>query len=142
MQAASGYIKLRIHPKVNRLTSAFQFLNMWSYIFLFAFQVFSIQAGTVNLDWSIDWINISPDGFSRPAPGINGQWPLPSIYVNIGDRLIINLTNNLQNETTTIHFHGIHQNGTNQMDGPGFVTQCPIPPGGSESPSILSNTIC
>ena len=39
--------------------------------------------------------------------------------------------NNLGNESTTLHFHGIHQNGTNNMDGVSMVTQCPVPPGHS-----------
>lgn len=37
--------------------------------------------------------------------------------------------NNLHNETTSIHFHGIFQKDSNQMDGPAMVPQCPVPPG-------------
>ncbi len=51
------------------------------------------------------------------------------MQVNLGDRLIIHLTNKLGNETTSLHFHGIYQVGTSFMDGPVGVTQCPIPPG-------------
>ena len=35
----------------------------------------------------------------------------------------------LGNQSTTLHFHGIFQNGTTEMDGPGQVSQCGIPPG-------------
>lgn len=59
----------------------------------------------------------------------NGQWPPPTVEVYKGDRLIIHVNNKLGNETTGLHFHGIRQHGSNQMDGPSMVTQCPIPPG-------------
>ena len=49
--------------------------------------------------------------------------------VEIGDRVVVNLRNQLGNETTSLHFHGLFQTGSNTMDGPAGVTQCPIPPG-------------
>ena len=49
--------------------------------------------------------------------------------VEIGDRVVVNLRNQLGNETTSLHFHGLFQQGSNTMDGPAGVTQCPIPPG-------------
>ncbi|KAF4624287.1 hypothetical protein G7Y89_g13886 [Cudoniella acicularis] len=101
---------------------------------LFLFQLFSISpslGATVTYNWNIGWVNVSPDGFNRPAIGINGQWPCPPIEVTVGDRLVVNVTNTLVNETTAIHFHGIFQTGSNQMDGPAMVTQCPIAPGSS-----------
>ena len=63
--------------------------------------------------------------------GINGQWPCPPIEVNLGDTIVVNVVNQLGNETTGIHFHGQRQAGTNTMDGPSGVNQCSIPPGGS-----------
>lgn len=44
---------------------------------------------------------------------------------------MVNVLNQLGNETTSLHFHGIYQNGTTDMDGVAGATQCPIPPGGS-----------
>jgi iron transport multicopper oxidase len=49
----------------------------------------------------------------------------------MGDTVIITVTNNLGNESTAIHFHGIHQQNTTYADGPSMVTQCPIQPGGT-----------
>jgi FtsP/CotA-like multicopper oxidase with cupredoxin domain len=66
----------------------------------------------------------------RPLLVFNGQFPGPVIEANRGDRLLINVTNTLQN-ATTVHWHGLYQNGTNWMDGTAGVTQCPIPPGES-----------
>ncbi|KAI0202335.1 multicopper oxidase [Astrocystis sublimbata] len=84
---------------------------------------------TVSLQWSIGWKWVSPDGFGRPVVAVNNQWPPPTIDLCKGDRLIVRVTNNLGNETTSIHWHGIAQVGSNQMDGPAMTTQCPIPPG-------------
>ena len=43
--------------------------------------------------------------------------------VEIGDRVVVNLRNQLGNETTSLHFHGLFQTGSNTMDGPAGVTQ-------------------
>lgn len=51
------------------------------------------------------------------------------INVTVGDRIIINAHNSLGNQSTSLHFHGLFQNGTNHMDGPGGVVQCGIEPG-------------
>ncbi|RHZ82360.1 hypothetical protein Glove_109g413 [Diversispora epigaea] len=71
---------------------------------------------------------LSPDGFERPVWTFNGQYPGPLIHCNKGDRLVINVTNNL-GEPTAIHWHGIYQRGTNWYDGTAGQTQCPIPNG-------------
>lgn len=90
------------------------------------------SAATINHDFNVTWVRANPDAaFERPVIGINGKWPIPSIECNIGDRLIINVNNQLGNQSTSLHFHGLFQNGTNNMDGPSGVTQCSIPPGNS-----------
>ena len=43
----------------------------------------------------------------------------------------MNVVNRLKQETTSIHWHGIHQNNTPWMDGVERITQCGIPPGAS-----------
>lgn len=89
-------------------------------------------AATVTYDFNITWVTANPDGaFNRPVIGINGQWPIPQIDVSVGDRLVVNVLNQLGNQTTSLHFHGLYMNGSTHMDGPVGVTQCPIPPGGS-----------
>ena len=90
------------------------------------------SAATKNYDFEVGWVRANPDGaFERPVIGINGQWPIPTIDVDVGDRLIINVTNNLGNQSTSLHFHGLYMTGQNHMDGPAGVTQCPIPSGGN-----------
>jgi iron transport multicopper oxidase len=87
-------------------------------------------AKTVTYDFNVTWVTANPDGLKeRKVVGINGQWPLPVIEVDKGDQLIVNMHNGLPDKNATIHFHGMYQNGTNEMDGPSMVTQCPVPPG-------------
>lgn len=88
------------------------------------------NAATVTFDWNITWVTTNPDGMAdRPTIGINGQWPLPALNLTKGDRVIVNAYNGLGNQSTSLHFHGMFQNGTNEMDGPVGVNQCGIPPG-------------
>jgi len=49
----------------------------------------------------------------------------------VGDQVIVNVDNQLGNQSTTLHFHGLFMNGTSNMDGPAQVSQCGIPPGGT-----------
>jgi FtsP/CotA-like multicopper oxidase with cupredoxin domain len=44
---------------------------------------------------------------------------------------VVHLYNGLENNGTGLHFHGIRQNYTNQMDGVPSITQCPTAPGES-----------
>ncbi|KAJ8695355.1 ferroxidase, multicopper oxidase [Pleurotus ostreatus] len=79
---------------------------------------------------------VAPDGFPRSAVLINGGGkgvqPGPLIQGRVGDTFKINVVNKLQDKTmptsTSIHWHGLLQRGTNWADGPAFVTQCPIVP--------------
>ncbi|KAK3685034.1 multicopper oxidase like protein [Podospora appendiculata] len=89
------------------------------------------QAATVTYNWDATWVWASPDGFARPVIGINGQWPCPKIEASVNDTVIINLNNQLGNQTSGLHFHGINQVNSPEMDGPSGVTQCPVPPGSS-----------
>ncbi|KAF7503465.1 hypothetical protein GJ744_003724 [Endocarpon pusillum] len=96
------------------------------------FLCFALQtyARTVSYDWCLNWLSVNPDGeLPRAAIGINGEWPNPAIEAEVGDRIVINLDNQLGNETASLHFHGIYQEGSNGMDGSPTATQCEIPPG-------------
>jgi FtsP/CotA-like multicopper oxidase with cupredoxin domain len=57
--------------------------------------------------------------------------PGPTIEANWGDTIIVTVNNKLQDNGTSIHFHGIRQNYTNEYDGVPSITQCPIAPGES-----------
>ena len=91
-----------------------------------------IYSAVVTYDWELTWVDANPDGrLVRPVIGVNGEFPCPAIHVNLGDQLVVNVKNSLGNESTSLHWHGIHQEGANAMDGPTGATQCPIPPGSS-----------
>ncbi len=86
-------------------------------------------AATKEYHWTADWTTANPDGVKeRAVIGCNGEWPWPTLEADKGDRILIYLTNGLGDRNTSIHFHGLFQNCTNQMDGPEMVVQCPIAP--------------
>ncbi|CAI4695601.1 AVN_HP_G0082750.mRNA.1.CDS.1 [Saccharomyces cerevisiae] len=88
------------------------------------------QAETHTFNWTTGWDYRNVDGLkSRPVITCNGQFPWPDITVNKGDRVQVYLTNGMNNTNTSMHFHGLFQNGTASMDGVPFLTQCPIAPG-------------
>ena len=58
----------------------------------------------------------------------NGTVPGPLIRVREGDRVRINVKNELD-QSTSVHFHGLHV--PNAQDGVPFITQPPIKPGQS-----------
>ena len=72
-------------------------------------------------------IEIAP-GRRITAWTYDGKFPGTEIRVKEGERLRVALKNNLP-EGTSIHWHGIHQKGTNNMDGIPGLTQPPIPAG-------------
>lgn len=106
---------------------------------------FSLQATaeTVSLDWNITWVYANPDGMAnRPVIGVNGAWPPPLLNVTKGDRIEAKVTNGLGNTTTSIHWHGMYQNGTNYADGPPGVTQCEIPIGATVTYNFTVSEWC
>jgi FtsP/CotA-like multicopper oxidase with cupredoxin domain len=72
---------------------------------------------------------LAPDGFERYTLNFNGTIPGPTITADWGDTLKIHVTNNLAENGTAIHWHGIRQKGSMEYDGVPGVTQCPIAPG-------------
>ncbi|KAI0268436.1 laccase [Russula aff. rugulosa BPL654] len=75
---------------------------------------------------------IAPDGFSRSATLAGGVFPGPMITGKKGDTFSINVVDMLTDKDldlgTSIHWHGIFQLNKNYVDGPTFVTQCPLVP--------------
>ncbi len=62
---------------------------------------------------------------------VNGIVPGPTIEVYEGTEVVVTIVNNLENEATTIHFHGMYQRGTPWMDGVSSVSQCAVLPSSS-----------
>jgi len=84
------------------------------------------------------WLSVqngtcSPDGYRRDCLTFNGTMPGPEISADWGDTLVIHVTNNLDQNGTSIHWHGIRQLGSVEHDGVPGVTQCPIAPGDTQT---------
>ncbi|TVY85339.1 Laccase [Lachnellula suecica] len=88
---------------------------------------------TVKYTLDISQKTLAPDGTSKTMFVVNGQYPGPTITANWGDFLEITVTNSMTTNGTSMHWHGIVQKNTNNMDGVNGVTECPIPPGGSKT---------
>ncbi|KAJ7775765.1 multi-copper oxidase [Mycena maculata] len=60
---------------------------------------------------------------------VNGQSPGPLIEANVHDRILVYVRNDLTEEGTSIHWHGLPLPHTPFYDGAPGISQCPIPPG-------------
>ncbi|KAK4941553.1 hypothetical protein LTR10_018572 [Elasticomyces elasticus] len=90
----------------------------------------------------IENTTMSFDGTApKVAFTINGQIPGPVIEANWGDYVSVTVINKLQDNATSIHFHGIRQESTNDMDGVPGVTECAIAGnGGSKTYTWLASS--
>ncbi|KAK4628929.1 Laccase-3 [Fulvia fulva] len=88
---------------------------------------------TVSYDFTITNTTLAPDGFERQGFAINGQYPGPTIYANWGDMISVTVHNEMQNNGTSIHWHGLRLYHSNGQDGVPGVTECPIAPGRSKT---------
>ncbi|PNF18423.1 hypothetical protein B7P43_G09045 [Cryptotermes secundus] len=73
-----------------------------------------------------EWGCVVANGYEKSILTINRMVPGPSIQVCLGDRIIIDLQNNIAGGQLSIHWHGVFQKGTQYMDGVPMVTQCSI----------------
>ncbi|WP_370324364.1 multicopper oxidase domain-containing protein [Euzebya sp.] len=73
-----------------------------------------------------EW-EVAPGEFVE-AVAYNGQVPGPWISVDVGDDVTIRLVNELDDEATTLHPHGIFMHPF-EVDGVGMISMDPIMPG-------------
>lgn len=62
----------------------------------------------------------------RGIVSINRKMPGPSIFVCQGDTIVVDVSNEMEGMSATIHWHGFRQTRSPWMDGVPMVTQCPI----------------
>ncbi|KAJ0975211.1 hypothetical protein J5N97_017176 [Dioscorea zingiberensis] len=67
---------------------------------------------------------------------VNGQFPGPTIYASKGDTIFVDVYNSA-GSNITIHWHGVDQPRNPWSDGPEYITQCPIRPGGKFTYKII-----
>ena len=82
-------------------------------------------------DFTITNTTWNYDGEDRVALAVNGQVPGPAVECNWGDHVKVTVHNEMQDNGTSIHWHGIRQLGTNPNDGTTGVTECALAPGSS-----------
>ncbi|KAK7255847.1 hypothetical protein RIF29_29270 [Crotalaria pallida] len=99
------------------------FINFW--IFELA-----LASTTRHYHFDIRYENVTRLCHTKSIVTVNGQFPGPRIVAREGDRLLIKVVNNVQNNIS-IHWHGIRQLQSGWADGPAYVTQCPIQTGQS-----------
>jgi FtsP/CotA-like multicopper oxidase with cupredoxin domain len=87
-------------------------------------------SSVVEYELNVGSRNAQPDGRSRTIWCYNDELPGPLIRAKLGQRLRIKVANHLQ-VPTSVHWHGLHQPGTWQMDGVDKVSHAPIAPGSS-----------
>lgn len=74
-------------------------------------------------------MTLNADGFINEYGQVfNQAFPGPWLHACWGDTLEITVKNSLPYNGTTVHWHGIRQLNTMEMDGVNGVTQCPIAP--------------
>ncbi|KAE8992283.1 hypothetical protein PR003_g21290 [Phytophthora rubi] len=82
----------------------------------------------VSYDFRVTYISSAFDGVALTSFGINDRPANESlIEVTLGQQVEITVTNELV-EPTCIHWHGMKELGTQEMDGTSGITQCYIPP--------------
>ncbi|KAL4738138.1 conidial pigment biosynthesis oxidase Arb2/brown2 [Aspergillus similis] len=72
----------------------------------------------------------APDGQQRYMIKVNGQFPGPALIFDEGDDVEITVHNHME-RNTSVHWHGLLQQGTPYSDGVAGMTQTPIEPGDS-----------
>ncbi|PWW80147.1 Multicopper oxidase [Tuber magnatum] len=90
--------------------------------------------GRVREYWlRVDNSTFAPDGYRRTMLTFNGTFPGPTIYADWGDTVRIHIANNMENNGTSVHWHGVRQWGTTEQDGANGITQCALAPGNSQT---------
>ncbi|KAL1321413.1 hypothetical protein HN51_066217 [Arachis hypogaea] len=110
-------------PKVPLLLLFMSFINLCMF-------ELALAGTTRHYHFDITYKNVTRLCHTKSIVTVNGQFPGPRIVAREGDRLLIKVINNVQNNIS-IHWHGIRQLQTGWADGPAYVTQCPIQTGQS-----------
>ncbi|KAJ9548518.1 hypothetical protein OSB04_021061 [Centaurea solstitialis] len=67
---------------------------------------------------------------SKQIVTVNGRFPGPTIVAREDDTVMVKVVNHVK-YNVSIHWHGVRQLRTGWADGPAYITQCPIQPGGT-----------
>ncbi|TVU23929.1 hypothetical protein EJB05_26317, partial [Eragrostis curvula] len=111
-------------------------LSMAAVILCMALAAFAaanvVEAAVVEHTFVVHEMNVTHLCNTTKIYVVNGQFPGPQIDVTDGDTVVVHVVNRLDHGLT-IHWHGVRQMRSAWADGAGFVTECPIPPGGDHT---------
>ncbi|XP_060065507.1 uncharacterized protein LOC132545853 [Ylistrum balloti] len=74
----------------------------------------------------IPYILTADGNNSRLVIAINRRFPGPKIEAYEDQTLIVHVRNLMDTDSTTVHWHGMHQQGSTYADGVAMVSQCPL----------------
>lgn len=77
---------------------------------------------------TVSQINVTFANRSNTITVFNGTYPGPELRFSPGDTVLINVTNAIPDDNTTVHWHGLSQRMTPYADGTP-LSQWPIAPG-------------
>ncbi|KAL5709548.1 laccase [Ranunculus cassubicifolius] len=105
-------------------------LVLFSFSILFLLPQLSLAKHTRHYTFNIKLQNVTRLCHTRSIVTVNGQFPGPRIFAREGDRVVVKVINNVQNNVT-LHWHGVRQLRSGWADGPAYIAQCPIQTGQS-----------
>jgi len=68
----------------------------------------------------------------------NLKYKFPNLQLEWGDTIQVTVFNDLNDNGTSIHWHGVRQLNSNPNDGANGITECPIAPGTSKTYTFLA----
>lgn len=124
--SAAPHVSLDNNPLAKRCTYSASDRSCWGDYDLTTDYYNEAPDTGVTREYYLELVNTtaSLDGVSRNVLLVNGTFPGPTLFADWGDTVVVKLYNGLANNGTSLHFHGIRQNYTNQMDGVASITQC------------------
>ncbi|KAL8191593.1 hypothetical protein R6Q57_028324 [Mikania cordata] len=94
----------------------------------FAFPT-TVECRVRNYKFNVVMTNTTRLCKSKPTVTVNGRFPGPTIVAREDDTVTVKVVNHVK-YNVSIHWHGVRQLRTGWADGPAYITQCPIQPGG------------
>ncbi|KAM7279998.1 hypothetical protein ACFE04_007132 [Oxalis oulophora] len=107
--------------------------------FIFGILIFSYigcQAEAHEYNWTVKEASYTRLCETKNILTVNGEYPGPTLRVQRGDTIYVTV-HNQGKYNITIHWHGVKQPRYPWSDGPEYITQCPIQPGGSFKQKII-----
>lgn len=89
---------------------------MVAILMVFCSLVYAVTAD-INEKWTISYKVVHPDGVPKVVPVVNGKYPGPELRGSVNETVRIEVVNKLPTDSTSIHWHGIKQDGTPWSDG-------------------------